>query len=150
MTEPTTAEERAAWLEEFPERVTPYNTRPLGQILAYADARRLIADVERLEKERDKLRDKLLEIAKGNCGSFQHDIPTFLDGLSTDTPEEECAHCGSAGVCNEDCPVTLQQRRLSQRPCERVCVPGRTGAQCATHHGPWGECPAAVAGNVTT
>ena len=88
--------------------------------------RRLIADVEQAEAQRDKLRDKLLEIAKGNCGSFQHDIPTFLAGLSTVTPE-----------------------------CERVsqCCDSPATSGCVTHHGPWpsgtDRCPAAMAGNVT-
>ena len=54
----------------------------------YRERNELRHKVEQAEAQRDKLRDKLLEIAKGNCGSFQHDIPTFLAGLEKGDGDE--------------------------------------------------------------
>ena len=48
----------------------------------------ILDELEQAYAQRDKLRDKLLEIAKGNCGSFQHDIPTFLAGLEKGDGDE--------------------------------------------------------------
>ncbi len=69
----TNEKDRAEWLEEFPERVTPYNTIPLGQILTYADARDLIADVDDAAElvkalaawcsDRDRRPNELLDLA---------------------------------------------------------------------------------------
>ena len=102
--------------------------RPASRGLGY-DFLRLYAQFGRVEKERDALRDKLLEIAKSNCGSFQHDIPAFLAGLSTGTPECE---------------------RVSVRP----HTPGdETDHICARHGCAWPSdtkrCPAAGTEDVT-
>ena len=86
---------------------------------------RPIADVGQAEAQRDKLRDKLLEIAKGNCGSFQHDIPTFLAGLSTVTPEGDTPKL-------DFIYMTRDQVERRDQPCESTCCddPGHTTGPC--------------------
>ena len=173
MAEPTTAAEQASWLEAFPERVTPYNTVPLGQILTYADARRLIADVERLTEERDKRRTAKGEVAllgtetedaKNKAEAQRDEAVALLRELG------ECGCYGSAVVLRcEHVEAFLASLSTVTEPCERVYVccggkeaPMGTGHysicassqltsipnDCATHGCAWpeseSECPAAV------
>ena len=98
---------------------------------------------------------------------------TFLAGLSTITPEDLAAHqreralnagkteeelreqyglaprCGRVSVC---CQSRLDTYHCDPMWCDR-CGKG-ANSKCATHHGPWPsdtkQCPAAMAGNVTT